>query len=118
MKQSLPAGKRIDSEGFVCLAGHLLWKYRAVDAEFRNAHLALVQKQAELDAELQKHEKIRALLLDKATIARLAGEKKSELQGVHHEIESVIGVSLANCAIDDQTGRVGSDDLGACPGVQ
>ena len=96
----------VDEEGCLCIQGALLWKWRALDAELR-AHLTeMEQLKSHLSAEIGKHPEIGKLIGDQAGLAAQISIAKSELNNVHAEIESLLKVSLKDCAFDDKTGRL------------
>jgi hypothetical protein len=96
----------VDTDGVICLRGELLWKYRAVDAEYRNILLAIGQKDSAIRLEIQKNRTLSALMAEKETLQVSKKSHEVELNEVHSSIESVLGISLKECAIDDKTGRV------------
>jgi hypothetical protein len=98
--------QQVDADGFVCLTGTLLWKYRAIDAEYRNAQLAALRKQVEIEEEVQKHDHLRGLIAERKALLGESSVRATELQAVQQEIETTLGVSLRNCAIDDKSGRI------------
>lgn len=105
-KPALGDGIRVDDDGFPYLGGELLWKFRAVDAEYKNAVLAMNMKIAELDAEMSKHPDIKRLIGERESLALVMKDAIKELGNVNRQIEEEVGVQLSNCSIDDKTGRI------------
>jgi hypothetical protein len=98
--------QQVDADGFLCLTGTLLWKYRAIDAEYRNTQLAALRKQADIEEEIQKHDRLRGLVAERRALLGESSVRATELQAVQQEIEATLGVSLKDCAIDDKSGRI------------
>jgi len=98
----------VDDQGFVCLQGELLWKYRALDSEYRSACVGVTQKDAELAVELAKpeHQIIRQLHSDRIALKIEAARKGESLSEFNRDVEKKMGVSLQACSIDDETGRI------------
>lgn len=93
-------------DDFKYLTGELFWKYRAIDAEFRNAMLALNIKKSQLAAEFEKNPQIVKLINERDVMAQQVSEQAKEVQAVNSEIEEKLGIKLRNCSIDDKTGRI------------
>lgn len=101
-----PAVPLVDDEGFLCLQGELLWKWRALDAELRTANLEIETTQARISAEIEKNPALKELLSQKASLAGQLSSAKTELNSVLAQVEQVMGVSLKDCAFDDKSGRL------------
>lgn len=98
--------EHIDADGFYCVKGALLWKYRALDAEARNAGLSLQRAQEAIAREIAAHPTLKGLFADEKEALKNLSTKKSEIQAVYAEIGALFGVDLKDCAIDDETGRL------------
>lgn len=92
----------------IFMTGELLWKYRAVDAEMRNAELQRRHMEIEMDTcvgvcgdpSLQKLWNL--LKNSKNDILT----RQQALKDVQAQIEKELNVSLKNTAINDETGEV------------
>jgi hypothetical protein len=96
----------MDSEGFLCIQGTTLWKWRALDAELRALLSEMEQVKARVSAEIAKHQELASLFGIQAGLAGQISVAKGELNSVQSEIESQLGVPLKDCAFDDKTGRL------------
>ena len=105
-KTKATATPTLDDEGFLCLQGELLWKWRALDAELRTANLEIETTQARINAEIEKNPALKELLSQKAALAGQLSSAKTELNTVLMQVETVMGVSLKDCAFDDKSGRL------------
>lgn len=96
----------VDGDGYLCLRGEDLWRYRAVDAEFHK----LVAQKAALDEGLKnlltKYPDVKELFDKRNSLAAELVKAQKNLTEVHQLIEAKFGVILTNCAIDDATGRL------------
>lgn len=96
----------VDADGYLCLRGEDLWKYRAVDAEYHK----LIAQKAALDEGLKlllsKYPDVKELFDKRNSIAAEMVKAQKNLVEVHQQIEAKFGVTLTNCAIDDATGRL------------
>jgi hypothetical protein len=93
-------------DSFLYLKGELLWKYRAVDAEYRNFMLALNMKKQEVQNEFDKHPELAKLIRERDYLLSQASIHAKEVQEVNMQIEKELKVELKNCSIDDKTGRI------------
>jgi hypothetical protein len=96
----------VDAEGFLCLHGELLWKFRAVDAEYRNLVLGVEAKRNLIAEEIKKHPELAQMLAERDAITQQANAYLGEVRAVQAEIEKALSVKLQECTIDDKTGRV------------
>ena len=101
-----PLGDLVDDDGFYCVKGELLWKYRAASSEFENTQLRLANNKAALIAEMAKHPEIKALRDEQAALLGASSTAMRELEEVQKQISEKLGVDLKNCGIDDKTGRI------------
>lgn len=95
-----------DEEGFLCLRGVRLWKWRALSAEHRASTLELRFLNQEIRQEIDRHPELKALLERQRELLADASQVKAELDAARLEIESAFGVSLNQCSFDDKTGRL------------
>jgi hypothetical protein len=108
-KKTTPAPKPVpptDEDGFLCLKGDRLWRWRAHDAELRAAIAEMDVVKVQVAAEIAKTPGLGALLGKQGELGAAISLAKSELMKVHAEIEEEFGVSLKECAFDDKTGRL------------
>ncbi len=96
----------VDEEGFLCLKGDRLWKWRALDAEVRAALAELEMASQQIALEISKNPELSALIQKKAALAGTISTAKTELLTVQREIEEAMHVSLKDCSFDDKTGRL------------
>jgi hypothetical protein len=96
----------VDAEGFLCLTGDRLWKWRALDAELRAGQTELERLSGAIQAEIGKHADLANMIQQKAALGGTVSVAKSELLAVQAQIEAEMGVSLKECAFDDKTGRL------------
>jgi hypothetical protein len=96
----------VDAEGFLCLTGDRLWKWRALDAELRAGQTELERLSGAIQAEISKHADLANMIQQKAALGGTVSVAKSELLAVQAQIEAEMGVSLKECAFDDKTGRL------------
>jgi hypothetical protein len=102
----VPPALPLDEDGFLCLTGDRLWKWRAHDAELRTATLELESLKQRIAHEVSRHPELSALLGQQAGAMGAVSTARAELSAVQTEIEKEFGVSLAECAFDDKTGRL------------
>jgi hypothetical protein len=95
-----------DSDGFICVTGALLWKWRALDAELRAWQAELDVIAGLIQAEMAKNAKLSELFQRKSALVGNVSVAKGELLSAQGEIEKEIGISLRECAFDDKTGRI------------
>ena len=98
--------RHVDDEGNLCLAGELFWKYRALDAEYRNAVLAQMNKNLEMVEELKKHPELMKIVAEKDALGESAKRQAIALSELMETIGKVLGTDLAQCSIDDKSGRI------------
>lgn len=95
-----------DAEGFLCLSGDTLWKWRAFDAEVRAAQAELDSVNHRIQVEISKNQELASLLQKKAALSGSLSTAMKDLLGVQQEIEKNMGISLKDHAFDDKTGRL------------
>ena len=100
------ADPNTDSDGFLCLRGEILWKFRAVDAEHRNLLLGVEQKRAAVAEEITKHPDLLRLIGERDALILQANQHSKEVMSIQQEIEASLGIELKDCTIDDKTGRL------------
>lgn len=104
--ENVPSAAPLDDEGFYCIKGEPLWKYRAHQAEFDTIqHKLLLNKQA-IRAVMEANPELKRLFEEQAELLRASSTAMTDLSAVNTQIEKMLGVSLKNCGIDDKTGRV------------
>jgi hypothetical protein len=96
----------VDEDGFLCLKGNRLWKWRALEAELRAELLELDSVKQRIQIEISKNPELPPLLTRQAELASSISQAKAEVLGLQGEIEQLFGVSLKECAFDDKTGRL------------
>ena len=97
----------VDEDGFMCLQGELLWKYRAVDAEYRNTVLAMDGKQREILEELKKYPDLQRMVGERDALTISVRLHQNELIEVYKVISDALHIAdMTNVSIDDRTGRV------------
>lgn len=101
-KPALP----VDEDGFLCLTGDRLWKWRALDAELRAGLVELDSVKRQIAAEVAKNPELGGLLSKQGELMGAISMSRSELTVVQGEIEKQFNVSLKECAFDDKTGRL------------
>jgi len=95
-----------DEDGFLCLKGDQLWKWRALEAEHRAANVELSMVSQRIQMEIAKHPELPTLLAKQKEMLSTISISHAELVNVQAEIEKAFGVSLKECAFDDKTGRL------------
>lgn len=103
---SPPTPPPTDGDGFLCLSGDALWKWRALDAEFRAANVEMDSVKRQIAAEIAKYPELTALMGKQLELFGTIGTARAELAGVQADVEKLFGVSLKECAFDDKTGRL------------
>ena len=98
--------RHVDADGFLCLQGAHLWKWRALDAELRAAAVELVSTEHKILAVVAQHEQLSSLIQQKAGFAAVISHTRTEIQNTQAEIEKDLGISLKNYSFDDKTGRL------------
>jgi|ERR1051325_102308 hypothetical protein len=96
----------LDEDGFYCLKGDLLWKYRAISAEYEKVQAQVLSNNLAIRNEIEKHPELKKLYEDKGALTAASSVALGELTTVQEEIEKKLGLSLRNCGINDKTGRV------------
>lgn len=96
----------VDEDGFLCLTGDRLWKWRALDAELRAGLVELDSVKRQIAAEVAKNPELGGLLSKQGELMGAISMSRSELTVVQGEIEKQFNVSLKECAFDDKTGRL------------
>ncbi len=96
----------VDEDGFLCLKGDRLWKWRALEAALRAAQAEMDSVQQRLQIEVAKNPELPPLFAKKIELANNISMAKTEVLALQAEIEKVFGVSLTECAFDDKTGRL------------
>jgi hypothetical protein len=106
-------GEHLDSDGFLCLKGALFWKWRAVDAEYRNTEMAYKEKVRVVAEEIQKHPELVKAMAERDAIGVAVKARAKEVQEVYADIEKEYGIKLGEgFSIDDTTGRMYQLDNG------
>jgi len=101
-----PPALPVDEDGFLCLTGDRLWKWRALDAELRAGLVELDSVKRQIAAEVAKNPELGGLLSKQGELMGAISMSRSELTSVQGEIEKQFNVSLKECAFDDKTGRL------------
>jgi len=96
----------VDSEGVFCLRGEMFWKFKAVDAEHRRAVAELAESTRKLSEAIDKNPEIKALYAARQRLLSEVSTAKGALAETSEALEAQLGVSLRECSIDDETGRV------------
>src|SRR6185295_9490164 len=81
----------LDSEGFYCIKGDLLWKYRALTAEYDNVQAQVLRNQLAIRGEIERNPTLKSLYEEKASLGNNSTVALKELQMVQTEIEKVLG---------------------------
>ena len=95
-----------DADGFLCVTGDRLWKWRALDAELRMSLAELNAVKQGITIEVALHPALVELFARQTDLLHAVSTGRAELATMHAEIEAVYGVSLKECSIDDKTGRL------------
>ena len=95
-----------DADGFLCVTGDRLWKWRALDAELRMSLAELNAVKQGITTEVALHPALVELFARQTDLLHAVSTGRAELATMHAEIEAVYGVSLKECSIDDKTGRL------------
>lgn len=99
----------VDDAGFAAVKGSLLWKYRAISAEWSEAQALLREKLLKEREEYTKdiYAPLRRIKSEISQMQIENASKTSELAAVTKEIAESFGLNdLKNCAIDSTTGRI------------
>jgi len=99
-------GILVDNEGVLCLRGEMFWKFKAVDAEHRRAVAELAESTRKLSEAIDKNPEIKALYTARQRLLGEVSTAKNALAETSEALEKQMGVSLRECSIDDETGRV------------
>jgi hypothetical protein len=98
--------KKSEPENELVLNGDLFWRWKAMFSDFERLTVMLQAKVKELEVALAQVPEIRIVMEQRVALAAELSTAKAELLVVQKEIESVLGIKIENCAIDDRTGRI------------
>lgn len=105
--KAAPSAKTfVDSDGFVCLSGELFWKWKALEAANRAATIELEDVQKRIALETQKHPELVALMERRGGVMGELSVARSGMTEIVKQFEDGTGLVYAECAINDQSGRV------------
>ncbi len=99
-------GDLVDDDGFYCVKGDLLMRYRTFSAEYENTQLKLLLNRQNLAAEMAKHPELKTLRDEQNALLGASSSALHELEEVQKQISEKLGIDLKNCGIDDKTGRI------------
>lgn len=108
-KSTADAVKKEDDAGFACVLGELLWRYRAISAEWNEAQALLreVLLQEEKEYAKEVYAPLRKLRSQIKHMQLENSGKTAELTQVQAAIAERFNLpDLKNCAIDSTTGRI------------
>lgn len=95
-----------DADGYLCLRGEDLWKFRAVDAEYNKLQAQLSEVRQQIKTQLEAHPELKAVFDKQLSLVGELKKAETNLREVHKYIEKKFGVDLTKCGIDDDTGRL------------